>query len=172
MRLEKKYFPYYVTVLVVMILVVGFFARNKKQQQQKEICWANIQSQINSINDLDSLVDYEIAEFQILVEQSLMVRVEMIKIAEDIRQHPDEPIGSKNLEFLKENTQLCLTLRDQLYAVTNRYECALDATNGELARQQIPEIIRTKAVMLSVAAALTLYDNYFETLCDSHFVSK
>ena len=99
MRLEKKYFPYYVTVLVVMILVVGFFARNKKQQQQKEICWANIQSQINSINDLDSLVDYEIAEFQILVEQSLMVRVEMIKIAEDIRQHPDEPIGSKNLEF-------------------------------------------------------------------------
>ncbi|PCJ00678.1 MAG: Poxvirus G6 [Flavobacteriales bacterium] len=160
MRLEKKYFPYYVTVLVVMILVVGFFARNKKQQQQKEICWANIQSQINSINDLDSLVDYEIAEFQILVEQSLMVRVEMIKIAEEIRQHPDEPIGSKNLEFLKENTQLCLTLRDELYAVTNRYECALDATNGELARQQIPEIIRTKAVMLSVAAALTLYDNY------------
>ena len=60
----------------------------KKQQQQKKVCWANVQSQISSINDLDSLVDYEIVEFQILVEKSLMVRAEMIKIAEDISQHP------------------------------------------------------------------------------------
>ena len=143
-----------------MILVVGYFSTKEKKKQQKKLCWVNIQNQINSVNDLDSLVDFEIIEFQILVEQSLMVRAEMLKIAKEISQNPDKPIGSKNLEFLKENTQLCLDLRDKLYAVTNRYECALDATKEELEKEQIPEVIRTKAVMLSVAAALTLYDNY------------
>ena len=143
-----------------MILVVGYFSKKEQQQQQKKICWSNIQKQINTINDLDSLVDFEVKEFQVLVEQSLTIRSGMIKIANQIEATPDQPIASKHLEYLKENTQLCLTLRDQLYAITNRYECALDATNEELARQQIPEIIRTKAVMLSIAAALTLYDNY------------
>jgi hypothetical protein len=160
MRLEKKYFIHYVVVLIIMLVAGGYFSQKAKKKQQKEICWANIQSQINSVNDLDSLVDYEIAEFQILVEQSLMIRAEMLNIAEEINLKPEDPIASKNLEFLKENTQLCLDLRDDLYAVANRYECALDATAAELKKEQIPEIIRTKAVMLSVAAALTLYDNY------------
>ncbi len=143
-----------------MIAVVGFFARREKQQKQKKICWAAIETQINTITDLDSLVDYEIETFQILVEQSLTVRAQMMVIANEISSTPDQPISSKHLEFLKENTQRCLTLRDQLYVVTNRYACALDATAADLAREQIPEVIRTKAVMLSVAAALTLYDNY------------
>lgn len=143
-----------------MIATVGYFSSRTKKKKKKELCWTNIQSQINSVNDLDSLVDYEIAEFQILVEQSLMVRSEMLKIANEISEHQDQPISSKNLEFLKENTQLCLSLRDKLYEITYRYECALDATKEELEQEQIPEIIRTKAVMLSVAAALTLYDNY------------
>ncbi|MBL4594014.1 MAG: hypothetical protein JKX68_09390 [Flavobacteriales bacterium] len=143
-----------------MIATLGYFSTKTKKKERKKLCWTNIQSQINSVNDLDSLVDYEIAEFQILVEQSLVVRSEMIIIAEEISLKPNDPISSKNLEFLKENTQLCLSLRDKLYAVTNRYECALDATKEELEREQVPEIIRTKAVMLSVAAALTLYDNY------------
>jgi len=146
--------------MIIMLVAIGYFSSFEKKKQQKHLCWVNIQNQINSINDLDSLVDYEISEFQILVEQSLMVRAEMLKIATEIRLKPDAPIASKNLEFLKENTQLCLDLRDKLYAVTNRYECALDATDEELQREHIPEAIRTKAVMLSVAAALTLYDNY------------
>lgn len=143
-----------------MILFVGYFARKEKLKRQKKMCWTNIETQINSVNDLDSLVDYELKEFQILVEQSLTVRAEMISIASKISSTPDQPISSKHLEFLKENTQTCLTLRDKLYAVTTRYECALEATKEELKREKIPEIIRTKAVMLSVAAALTLYDNY------------
>ncbi len=143
-----------------MIIFVGYFSSRAKKKQQKELCWANIQHQINSINDLDSLVDYEIAEFQVLVEQSLMIRAGMLEVAKDINKEKEGPISSKNLEFLRENTETCLILRDKLYAVTHRYECALDATEEELQREQIPEAIRTKAVMLSVAAALTLYDNY------------
>ncbi len=143
-----------------MILVVGFFARKEEQQKQQKICWANIQTQIHSVNDLDSLVDYEVNEFQTLVEQSLMIRSEMMTVAKEISSTPDQPISSKHLEYLKENTQLCLNLRDALYDVTLRYACALDVTSASLEREHIPEIIRTKAVMLSVAAALTLYDNY------------
>jgi len=160
MRLEKKYFPHYITILIVMIIAVGYFSTQSQQKQAKHLCWVNIQNRINTVNDLDSLLDYEIEAFQILVEQSLMVRAEMLNIAEDISNHKDEPISSKNLEFLKENTQLCLTLRDELYAVANNYECALDASPEELEEYQIPEFIRTKAVMLSLSAALTLYDNY------------
>ncbi|MGB0881958.1 MAG: YiiX/YebB-like N1pC/P60 family cysteine hydrolase [Vicingaceae bacterium] len=160
MRLKKRYFPYYIVTMVIMLVAVGYFSSFEKKKQQKHLCWVNIQTQINTINDLDSLVDYEIIEFQNLVEQSLIVRAEMLNIATEIQQNPDQPIASKNLEFLKENTQLCLDLRDDLYSITNRYECALDATEEELKREHVPEIIRTKAVMLSVAAALTLYDNY------------
>jgi len=160
MRLEKKYFLHYITILVVMILFVGYFSSRAKKNQQKELCWVNIQNQINSVNDLDSLVDYEIAEFQVLVEQSLIIRAGMLTVAQDINKDQEGPISSKNLDYLKENTQACLVLRDKLYDVTERYACALDASEEELKREQIPEIIRTKAVMLSVAAALTLYDNY------------
>lgn len=160
MRLEKRYFPHYMVTIIVMVLVVGYFARKEKLKKQKKLCWANIETQINSVNDLDSLVDYELKEFQVLVEQSLTVRAEMIAIANKISATPNKPISSKHLEYLKENTELCLILRDNLYEVTKRYECALDASTEELKREKIPEIIRTKAVMLSVAAALTLYDNY------------
>lgn len=160
MRLKKRYFPYYIITLIIMIIIVGYFSSRVKKKKQKQLCWANIQTQINTVDDLDSLLNYEIAEFQSLVEQSLIVRSEMIKIANEIGQNTDQPISSKNLEFLKANTQTCLELRDQLYGVTNRYECALDATEKDLKKEHIPEVIRTKAVMLSVAAALTLYDNY------------
>lgn len=160
MRLEKKHFLHYTIVLVLIIIGVGYFSSIVKKKQQKQLCWATIQSKINTYNDLDSLLDFEIYEFQTLVEQSLMVRSEMIRIGNEIRQNEAQPISSKNLEFLKENTEMCLTLRDQLYSVTNRYECALDASSKDLENEQIPEFIRTKAVMLSLAAALTLYDNY------------
>ena len=160
MRLEKKYFLHYIIILIIMIAAVSYFSTKAKNKQQKEICWTNIQSQINTVTDLDSLVDYEVAEFQVLVEQSLIVRAEMLRVAQEINSNQDAPVSSKNLEYLRENTEICLVLRDELYDITNRYECALDATKEELAQEQIPEIIRTKAVMLSVAAALTLYDNY------------
>jgi len=143
-----------------MIIVVGYFSSREKKKKQKALCWANIEAKITTINDLDSLLKYEIIEFQSLVEQSLMVRSEMIKVANEISKETEGPISSKNLEFLKENTEVCLILRDKLYDVTNRYECALDATEEDLKNEQIPEVIRTKAVMLSTAAALTLYDNY------------
>lgn len=143
-----------------MIIVVGYFSTRKKRERQKQICWATIQTKINTIDDLDSLLAYEISEFQILVEQSLVVRSEMIRVAEEISATPDEPIASHHLEFLKANTETCLELRDRLYGVVNKYECALDATEEEMKREQIPEVVRTKAVMLSTAAALTLYDNY------------
>lgn len=160
MRLKKRYFPHYIITLIVMILAVGYFSSKEKKKKQKQICWANIEAKITTINDLDSLLDFEIVAFQSLVEQSLMVRAEMINVANEISQETEGPIASKHLEFLKSNTEICLTLRDQLYDVTNRYECALDATAEDLEKEQIPETIRTKAVMLSTAAALTLYDNY------------
>ncbi|MCB0401083.1 MAG: hypothetical protein KDD41_03305 [Flavobacteriales bacterium] len=160
MRLKKRYFFHYIFILVIMIVVVGIVSTRKQKQYQKEVCWATIQTKIDHIDDLDSLLAYEIAEFQSLVEQSLVVRSEMIKVANEIRATPDAPISSHHLEFLKANTDVCLELRDRLYDVVNKYECALDATEEELEREQIPEIIRTKAVMLSTAAALTLYDNY------------
>lgn len=160
LRLKKRYFPYYIIAIVIMMAIVGYFSNVKNEKQKKEICWATIQTKINTIDDLDSLLAYEVVEFQQLVEQSLMVRSEMIKVANEISATPDEPISSHHLEFLKANTEVCLELRDQLYDVVNKYECALDATTEELKREQISEIIRTKAVMLSTAAALTLYDNY------------
>lgn len=151
----------FIVLIYFALIFLGCSIKKKtNKQQQDKYCWENIHSKIESHSNLDSILSFEISEFQLLVEQSLVVRSEMIQFSNEINLNIDKPISSKHLEFLKSKTETFLVLRDKLYDITYWYECAQEASKERLVRANVKENIRTKAVMLSVASALTLYDNY------------
>ena len=84
----------------------------------------------------------------------------MVEFAKQLQAEPDKPLGAQNLVFIKSNTNTFMALRDSLYAYTYKYENAMKISQAFLKKKNVSEIQRTKAVMLSTACALILYDNY------------
>ena len=104
----------------------------------------------------------EIEDFQSLVEESLVYREETIKAAERLKLQIKQrlPLSGADLDLLNSGMAAHLRLREQLYEVAEAHECWL-AGDGSLPDQfrMTPEE-QYQAVMLSLAAALVLYDNY------------
>ena len=71
------------------------------------------------------------------------------------------PISSRDLVILKKGTEDYLDIREDLYAIANAYECGIDVQESTLTKYSIESKLRLKGLMLSLSAALTLYDNYF-----------
>ncbi len=84
----------------------------------------------------------------------------MLEISSELRQNPDGPIPPKQLEVLKEGTTYAIALREHLYEVAERYECATSLSDEDIAVYNVSPELRLKAIMISLSAALTLYDNY------------
>ena len=61
---------------------------------------------------------------------------------------------------LKSGTEDYLDIREDLYEIANNYECAINAEESTLIKYNIEPELRLKGLMLSLGAALTLYDNY------------
>ena len=95
-----------------------------------------------------------------LVEQSLVARSVMLEVSNRLRLNKDEPLASRDLFTLKSGTEFYLGIREELYGIANAYECAAEAEDETLAAYGIDPALRLKALMLSLGAALTLYDNY------------
>ena len=102
-------------------------------------------------------ISKQIATFQPLVERSLVVRSEMLRIVQELKLLPDDtPLSSAQLMTLKEGSLIYLDLRSKLYAFVYAHEALLYDDRAT----SLDPAVRLKAVMLSTAAALTLYDNY------------
>jgi hypothetical protein len=69
-------------------------------------------------------------------------------------------MASRDLEILKSGTETYLEIREELYAIANKFECALDVEDATLEAYNIDNILQLKGLMVSLGAALTLYDNY------------
>ncbi len=102
----------------------------------------------------------DLENLQLLVEQSLVARAEMLEISNRLRLNTDEPLSSRDLLTLKSGTESYLGVREQLYGIANAYECAVDVSDSTLVTYKINPDLRLKGLMLSMSAALTLYDNY------------
>ena len=102
--------------------------------------------------------DYD--RLQLLVEQSLVARSEMLVVSNRLRLDKDRPLASRDLVTLKSGSEYYLNVRKDLYEIANAYECGIDVEDSTLLRYNIDPALRLKGVMLSLAAALTLYDNY------------
>lgn len=104
-------------------------------------------------------LDREIEDYQIMVEASLVYRAETLQLVERIKATMErrEPIAGSDLAELNAGLAEHLALRKDLYRIAEAHECWLDANGpaGDMTPAQ-----RLKGIMISLSAALVLYDNY------------
>ncbi len=104
-------------------------------------------------------LDREVEDYQAMVEAALIYRAETVRLVDDLKATMDRsaPIPGRDLTALNEGLAEHLVLREKLFRVAEAHECWLDA-NGPAAHMT-PEQ-RLRGIMLSLSAALVLYDNY------------
>lgn len=131
------------------------------QKERKNICIENLAIKLDDGITPDLIFRDDFEKIQQLVEYSLVARSEMLKISNRLRLNKDLPLSSRDLFVLKQGTEDYLEIRDDLLLIANKYECGLDIEDETLEYFNIDKKLQLKAIMLSLGAALTLYDNYF-----------
>ena len=104
----------------------------------------------------------EIERFQHLSEEALSYRQIGIEVAGQLQAKVDagEPLSGADLEVVRAGTISYLALRQALLQVAEAHECWLSFPEEALRESGISPAERQDGVMLSLAAALILYDNY------------
>ena len=131
-----------------------------KVEEQQVACFDALAEKLSDGVLPELLFQEDLDKLQLLVEQSLVARAEMLGVANRLRLNTDEPLSSRDLLTLKSGSEFYLGVREQLYTIANAYECAVDVSDSTLVKYKINPELRLKGLMLSMSAALTLYDNY------------
>jgi uncharacterized protein YycO len=110
----------------------------------------------------NNTLDNEIFEYQKLIEESLVYREQSIEIAKKLKARISNnlPLSGADLHILNDGLIAHLNLRKKLYHFAEMHECWLDVSDIPNAEYKITPYNRLQGVMLSLSAALTLYDNY------------
>jgi len=127
-------------------------------------CWQNT-LKIGNSPTLTRQLDKKIFAYQSLVEQSLTSRIKTINLAKRLKSYiaQDKPLSGSDLDQLNRGMLIHLQLREKLYRIAEAHECWLDTSEDIFAEYGIEPISpqnRLKGIMLSLSAALMLYDNY------------
>ena len=106
---------------------------------------------------LNQQIDNDIVEFQSLAEQALSYREITLQVNKKFKQKSNNniPLNGSDIETLNTGMLQHLALRKKLYTFVGYYEYLLDKKASN-----IDKATRLKGVMLSLSAALILYDNY------------
>lgn len=109
-------------------------------------------------------LDHEIEQFLRLSEHSLTYRQTAIVVAQRLNVQIDSgmPLSGADLELLHQGTHDYLTMRQQLWAIAAAHECWIDPPR-ELSARLDPQL-RNDGILMSLSAALLLYDNYLLTV--------
>ena len=158
----KRSFKVTAVVLGAVVAVIGINALRLSMNDAKRTsaCYEQLAVTLDSGVNPAEIFQQKLADLQLLVEQSLVARAEMLVVSNRLRVNSDSPISSRDLVTLKSGTEAYLNMREDLYDIANAYECAVDAEPELLQAFDVSEELRLKALMLSLGAALTLYDNY------------
>ena len=104
----------------------------------------------------------EIARFQADVERALVYRAATIDVAQRLKNQiaTGTPLNGTDLDTLNNGMIEHLALREHLLVTAKAHECWLNMPLAELAQSGVSRDARYTGVMLSLSAALVLYDNY------------
>ena len=152
--------------LGLLIIVLGTTAftyfKIKSNSKDRDLkCFDSLQVKLENGVPPDSIFQEDFDNLQMLVEYSLVARTTMLEVSNRLRLNKDLPLTSRDLLILKKGTEDYLSIREDLYAIANAYECGIDVEKSTLARYNIDSKLQLKGLMLSLSAVLTLYDNYF-----------
>lgn len=116
---------------------------------------------------MSPVLEGKIEAFKLLAEQSLVHRQiaieEIHRLQDEGKADGEKPLTGYDLDMLNEGLVDHLGLRASLYEVANAQGCWLypsEKRYRQLGMQPIKEENRLKGTMLSLSAALLLYDNY------------
>ena len=152
--------------IILLIIILGtsaytyskIVANNKGRELE---CFNSLLIKLENGIQPDSIFQEDYDKLQLLVEYSLAARTEMLEVVSQLNMDKDAPISSRDLLILKQGSESYLEIREDLLTLANAYECAVDVEDATLDNFNINKKLRLKGLMLSLGAALTLYDNYF-----------
>jgi uncharacterized protein YycO len=124
------------------------------QQNVNALC---LSSEEYSHSDSQYQLEQEIESYYSLIEESLHHRVISLQLFKQLSHEftNNEYLSASDLNLFKQSIKTHLDLRQRLYAVVETRKCWLDNHYRSLDPQ-----LRLRGIMLSLSAALTLYDNY------------
>lgn len=101
----------------------------------------------------------KIATYQVLTEEALSLRSQSITFLEHLKekQSSDQPLLGSDIRLLSAGAAELVAQRRQLWEVATAHECWLDAP---IPKDQEQARVQATGITMSLAAALTLYDNY------------
>ncbi|MDH3621945.1 MAG: YiiX/YebB-like N1pC/P60 family cysteine hydrolase [Gammaproteobacteria bacterium] len=149
-----------IAVVAVAAIAINSVRLSINDSKRATACYAQLGETLESGVDPVEVFHSKLEDLQLLVELSLVARSEMLVISNRLQADQDSPLSSRDLVTLKSGTEAYLGMREELYDIANAYECAVDAEPELLEAFDISPQLRLKALMLSLGAALTLYDNY------------
>ena len=151
-----------VAVTAAAVAAIGIYMARVSSNtvERTSACYEQLAATLDSGVDPSKIFQQKLSNLQLLVEQSLVARSEMLVVANRLQADGDSPLSSRDLVTLKSGTESYLDMREDLYDIANAYECAVDAELALLQAFDVSPKLRLKALMLSLGAALTLYDNY------------
>ncbi len=149
-----------IIILALAFAAYTYFKISINLGEKEDACFEGLAQKFNNGTSPETLFQQELENLQVLVERSLVARSEMLEVSNRLRYHSDTPLTSRDLVTLKSGTEAYLEIREELWNIANSYECAAEASAASLLKYNINSILRLKGLMLSLGAALTLYDNY------------
>lgn len=147
-------------ILITGTAIYYYIDITQDLKAKEEACFAQLTVKLADGASPDAIFQEDFENLQLLVEFSLVARSQMLEVSNRLRLNRDEPLSSRDLIILKTGTEDYLEIREELYDIANAYACAMDAEATTLLKYNIDPQLRLKGAMLSLAAALTLYDNY------------
>ena len=149
-----------IAIVAIAAIALNAVRLSINDSQRATACYEQLGETLESGVDPVEIFNRQLADLQLLVEQSLVARSEMLAISRRLQADQDAPLSSRDLVTLKSGTDVYLDMREDLYDIASAYECAVDAEPDLLEAFDISPQLRLRALMLSLGAALTLYDNY------------
>jgi len=150
-----------VALASAMLFATYTYLKISKNQDTREAnCFEGLAQRLAGGTSPEDLFQQELDRLQLLVEQSLVARSIALEISNRVALDANKPLSSKDLYALKQGTESYLRIRSDLYNIADTYECAADVNANTLKGYGVDSLLRLKALMLSLSAALTLYDNY------------
>lgn len=150
-------------VLAIILCVAAIYTYIKIEINKKRIettCFNTLAEKLDGGTLPVEVVHENFEKLQTLVEFSLVARSEMLGVSNRLKLNKDEPIHSRDLMILKEGTEDYLSIRKDLLTIAASFECGLEVSEETLVKYGISDKLKMKGLMLSLSAALTLYDNY------------
>ena len=163
MLLDKKSIKKIGIVVIAGLIIYSgytYFRITNNTIAREQVCFDKLANILDSGTPPELVFKEDYEELQLLMEYSLVARSQMLEVSNRLRVEKDSPLSSRDLAILKTGTEDYLEIREDLYKIASSYECAVDVSEKTLLNYNIDSSLRLKGLMLSLSAALILYDNY------------